>query len=171
MSAVLNQQDVAYVTKAIGILPRKLIFGHLRIALFKWGGEVKNVAVALVRRRTGTLAKGLKVEVKIPDASYDTRHHGKPARVIFGPKRRFGKVHVSRQLKSGKIKRRIKSVSYKKGTAAPVGFIPISRYAHFDKRYMEAAAATGANRVVVVMEKLSQGLATEASKLYQEQPK
>lgn len=171
MSAIVNQRDVAYATMALGELPRRLGFLHLRKALNKWGGEVRDVAKAGARRRTGSLAKGLRVAVKIPDASYDKRHHGKPARVIVGPSRRFGQVRVSRTLKSGRIKSRVKSIRVKRGTAAPIGFKPISRYAHFDKRYMEAASAFGVSQAGTIMANLIQGVATESAKLYQGQPK
>jgi hypothetical protein len=163
---MLNQKDVAYVTKALGLLPRRVGLLHLRKALSAWGGQVKNVAVSMAPRATGTLVKGLKVDVRIPDASYDTRHHGKPARVLVGPLRRFGKVIVARQLKSGVIKRRTKTAKFKLGAPQPVGFIPISRYAHFDKRYMEEAGKVGEMQTQVIMQKLTQGVAQEAAKLY-----
>jgi hypothetical protein len=167
---MLNQKDVAYVTKALGLLPRRVGLLHLRKALSAWGGQVKNAAEAGAPRATGALSKGIGVSVKIPDASYDVKHHGKPARVIVGPKRRFGKIATQKELKSGRLsKRRIKGGKYtfKAIQGAKVfSYIPISRYAHFNKQYMVAAGQVGAMQTQIVMQKLTQGVAQEAAKLY-----
>jgi hypothetical protein len=173
---MLNQRDVAYVTKALALLPRRVGLLHLRKALSAWGGQVKNTASSLAPRATGTLSKSIGVAVKIPDASYDVKHHGKPARVIVGPKRRFGRIATQKELKSGRLgKRRIKSGRYtfKAIQGAKVfSYIPASRYAHFDKRYMVAAGQVGAMQAqTTIMQKLTQGVAQEAAKLYAAQSK
>lgn len=68
-------------------LPRRVGLKTFRIALNAWGGVVRDKAKSLARRQSGLLQRSLKVKVKIPDASYNAKHHGKPAYVLVGPDR------------------------------------------------------------------------------------
>ncbi len=68
-------------------LPRRVGLKVFRIALNAWGGVVRDVAKSMARKETGLLKKSLIVKAKIPDASYNVKHHGKPAYVIVGPSR------------------------------------------------------------------------------------
>ena len=72
-------------------LPRRVHFKHLRIALNAGGGIIRDRAATFARRDTGLLAKSLGVKVKIPDASFNVAHHGKPAYAVIGPKRKSGR--------------------------------------------------------------------------------
>lgn len=72
-------------------LPRKVGQKHLRIALNAWGGVVRTKARQFVRKQSGLLDKSLSVKVVIPNASYNTAHHGKPPYVLVGPGRRKGR--------------------------------------------------------------------------------
>lgn len=93
------------VPEAIGAfdeLPRRVQFRHLRIALNAGGGIISKRYAALAHRQTGLLAKSIGVKVKIPDASFNARHHGKPAYASIGVKRRAGRI--MRINKQGKLK-------------------------------------------------------------------
>lgn len=69
-------------------IPRRVRHLHLRKGLNAAGGVLKGAAQQYARRDTGALAKSIRVKVKIPDASFNTAHHGKPAYVVVGPGRR-----------------------------------------------------------------------------------
>ena len=68
-------------------LPRKVALRHLRVALNAAGGTIRDKAKSLAPTETRLLKKSLTVKVKIPDASWDVKHHGKPAYVVIGAKR------------------------------------------------------------------------------------
>jgi hypothetical protein len=78
--------------RAFGELPRRVRFKHLRIALSAGGGVVRDAYAARAHRVTGLLAKSIGVKVTIPDASFNSKHHGKPATAIVGVKRRAGRL-------------------------------------------------------------------------------
>jgi hypothetical protein len=63
---------------------------------------VKDKAKSLARRETGLLSKSIGVKVTIPDASFNKAHHGKPAYVVVGPKRKSGRF--MRRTASGSLK-------------------------------------------------------------------
>lgn len=92
MKLEIDQRSVAHFTTAMRELPRRVAIFTVRVALNAWGGVVRDKAVPLARRQTGMLAKSLGVKVKIPDASFNKAHHGKPAYVLVGPKRRSGRM-------------------------------------------------------------------------------
>lgn len=100
MRYALAPLDAAYAIRTLNVLPRRVQFKHLRIALSAAGGIIRTRAVMLARRQTGLLAKSIGVKVVIPDASYNSAHHGKPAYVIIGPKRRSGRMIHADTLKS-----------------------------------------------------------------------
>lgn len=91
MTTRIHLEGVDAALRAFAELPRRLGLKHLRIALNAGGGIVRDRAQQIVRRDSGLLAKSLGVKVKIPDASYNAAHHGKPAYAVIGPKRRSGK--------------------------------------------------------------------------------
>lgn len=108
--------------------PRNVAFLHFRKGLNAWGGVVRNKARTLARRQTGLLQKSLTVKVKIPDRSYNIKHHGKPAYVMVGPSRR-----VVAPVVSGK------KLSIRKATKRVLGGGRVqtrrpSRYAHLVER-------------------------------------
>lgn len=78
----------ALMQSALYLLPRRVGFKVLRKALMAWGGFVKKRAQELAPDETGLLKKSLKVEAVIPDASFNVKHHGKPAYVMVGPSRK-----------------------------------------------------------------------------------
>jgi len=99
---VLKLHGVPEALQAFRDLPRRVGFKHLRIALNAGGGIIRDRAKSIVRRESGTLAQSLGVKVKIPDASFNSAHHGKPAYVLVGPKRRSGRM--IRKNKKGNLK-------------------------------------------------------------------
>jgi hypothetical protein len=87
----IDRDDLAHLQMVMRALPRRVAIKTLRVALNAWGGIVKDKAKSLARRDTGLLAKSIGVKVTIPDASRNTAHHGKPAYVVVGPKRKSGR--------------------------------------------------------------------------------
>src|SRR4029079_3117282 len=75
--------------RALEELPRRLQNRHTRIALNAAGGVLKKSAAANAPRQTGLLGRSLGVKVKVPNASFNPKHNGKPAYVIVGPRRGF----------------------------------------------------------------------------------
>lgn len=77
-------------------VPPRVAQRHLRIALNAAGGILKKAAEGQVPSATGLLKKSLGVKVKIPDASFNIKHHGKPAYVVIGPRRGFVRASVNK---------------------------------------------------------------------------
>lgn len=92
MTAQIKIFGVREALFAFRELPRRVGFKWLRIALSAAGGIIRDQAAQNARRETGLLAKSLGVKVKIPDASFNAAHHGKPAYVVIGPKRHSGRL-------------------------------------------------------------------------------
>lgn len=88
---IIDRDDLQHLQMVMRALPRRVGIKTLRVALNAWGGIVKDKAKSLARRDTGLLAKSIGVKVTIPDASRNTAHHGKPAYVVVGPKRKSGR--------------------------------------------------------------------------------
>lgn len=91
MATTIQIVGIEQAVANLGQLPRKVALKHLRIALNAAGGTIKGAVVALAPRDTKLLAKSQAVKVKIPDASWDVKHHGRPAYVVIGTKRGSGK--------------------------------------------------------------------------------
>lgn len=90
----LNMQIVG-VREALAALeevPRRVLNLHLRKSLNKAGGMLRTAASQFAAIDTGLLKKSLKVKVKIPAASFNVAHHGKPAYAVVGPGRATGRM-------------------------------------------------------------------------------
>ena len=75
-------------------LPFQMRAKYLREALNAGGGTLRNFATSMAPRETKTLIKSIKVKVVIPDTSHNRAHHGKPAYIVVGPKRRHGRMAI-----------------------------------------------------------------------------
>lgn len=91
MKLVIDPADLASFQRKMEALPRRVQIKTLRIALNAWGGIVRDKQKALAQKETGLLSRTLGVKVTIPDASRNKAHHGKPAYVVVGPKRKSGR--------------------------------------------------------------------------------
>lgn len=100
----IHVAGVKEALRAFDELPRKVRFKHLRIALNAGAGLIRDRAASLARRETGLLAGSLGIKVKIPDASYNEKHHGKPAYAVIGPKRKSGHMMLLTD-KKGQVER------------------------------------------------------------------
>jgi hypothetical protein len=80
---------------ALEELPKRVGHKHLRIAMNAGGGILKRSAESHVPTETGLLRKSLGVKVKIPDASFNAKHHGKPAYAVIGPRRNFVRASIT----------------------------------------------------------------------------
>ena len=77
-------------------LPQTVQNTGMRKGLNAAGGVIRDAAVANTPRASGLLRRSLKVKVRIPNASYNTAHHGRPAYAVIGPARRVaGVVHLT----------------------------------------------------------------------------
>lgn len=99
---IIDRDDLRHLEMVMRTLPRRVGIKTLRIALNAWGGVVKDKAKSLARRETGLLSKSIGVKVTIPDASRNVKHHGKPAYVVVGPKRKSGRF--MRRTSTGSLK-------------------------------------------------------------------
>jgi hypothetical protein len=72
-------------------LPKRVAIKHQRIALNAGAGVIRDRYASMAHRETGLLSKSIGIKVKIPDASYNKDHHGKPAYAVIGPKRKSGR--------------------------------------------------------------------------------
>lgn len=70
-------------------LPRTVRNKHMRIGLNAAGGVIRNAMMAGAPKETGLLKRAIKVKVKVPDASHNPLHHGRPAYAVIGPARRI----------------------------------------------------------------------------------
>jgi hypothetical protein len=141
MTTPIKLHGVPEAIHAMRELPRRVRIRHLRIALNAGGGVLKSAATSLVPTQFGVLKKSLGVKVTIPDASYNAAHHGRPAYVVVGPRRRFARAFVSS--KSGpKLLSDKKALKRVLGGGKVNARVP-SRYAHLvefgTKKHLVAA--------------------------------
>lgn len=87
MTLVLKVFGVPECLEAFRELPRGMRNRHMRIAMNAGGGIIRDSAVAHAPRETGLLRKSLKVKVRVPDASHNSAHWGRPAYAVIGPSR------------------------------------------------------------------------------------
>ena len=125
---VIHQVTLRQLLTNLTLLPRRVGLRVFRVALNAWGGTVRDKAKSLARRETGLLQKSLKIKVRIPDASYNVKHHGKPAYVMVGPARNvIGPIARGKKLSDKKAFKRVMSGG-RVQTRRP------SRYAHLIER-------------------------------------
>jgi hypothetical protein len=150
-------------------LPRKVALRHLRVALSAAGGKIKDVAKVLAPVETKTLRNALTVKVKIPDASWDVKHHGRPAYVLIGAKRGgTGDRQVSSW--KGKIRRVTgKSLERAHAFGLRVRVRRPSRYSHLAEKkhrfHANAARIAGPVASQRAADKLAKAFETEAAAL------
>lgn len=124
MTLVVKVFGVDDCMRAFAELPRTIQNRTMRVALSSAGGVIRDAAVANAPKETGLLRRSLKVKVRVPNASYDPKHHGRPAYAVVGPQRRiFGLAKTVR----GRVRAKLKRGFTKKGTAR---VRRPSRYAH-----------------------------------------
>jgi HK97 gp10 family phage protein len=87
MTLVLRVGGVQDTLNAFRDLPRAIRNKHMRIAMNAGAGVIRDAAVANAPKQSGLLRKSLKIKVRVPDASYNVKHHGKPAYAVIGPAR------------------------------------------------------------------------------------
>ncbi len=101
MAVVVQLQGMKEAILALNQLEGRVKFKHLRIALNAAMAPIKAQARATTPEDTGLLRNSLRIKVKIPDASYDPKHHGRPAYGLVGPGR--GLIGVRSVKKSGAL--------------------------------------------------------------------
>lgn len=83
----LKVTGVAEAVSAFETMPRAIANKHVRIALNAGAGVIRNRAASIARKNSGLLSRSLGIKVKVPDASYNSKHHGRPAYAVIGPRR------------------------------------------------------------------------------------
>lgn len=123
-------------------LPKAMQTKHLRIAMNAWGGEVKRKMQDLAPRETGLLRRSITVKAKIPDASFNAQHHGRPAYAIVGPKRRL--VQAVARTPKGFRQKSAAGIAKAHLAGKVVQIRRPSRYAHLvDRGTRKGVRATG----------------------------
>jgi hypothetical protein len=149
-------------------LPRSIQNKTMRIALNAGAGVVRDAAVARAPKETGLLGRAQKIKVKIPNASYNVAHHGKPAYAVIGTSRRV--VSAVGRTAQGKVRR----ISDKRATKIVLGGGRVmtrapSRYAHLagtqrTRWFKSAASSSGSAAKAKVVAKLNQGISEWAAR-------
>jgi hypothetical protein len=98
VTLVIKVHGIPEAVEAFKDLPRTVRNRHMRIAMNAGGGVIRNAMAARMPVETGLLKRSLRVKVKVPDASFNVAHHGRPAYAVIGPKRGItGRVGISRK--------------------------------------------------------------------------
>jgi hypothetical protein len=169
MKATIDPVSYRQCMSALNALPGRLRFKHERIALNAGAGVYRPIMKIMSPDMTGALDKSLGIKVKIPNASYNTKHHGKPSYALVGPKRDFVLPRIGGKTVS--IRKAVKTVL----GGGKVSVRKPSRYAHLagpgrKQRFVNLAASVGAQPAgIKVIQKLKQGVEAEARRLASEQ--
>ena len=183
MTTTVRVTGVEQAMHAFRELPRRVGIKHLRIALNAGGGVIRTRYAQNARKESGLLSKSIGIKVRIPDASFNQAHHGKPAYAIVGVKRNSGRM--MRRNKRGKLKgfgAAQKALRAAKGNPDAVKLVKAqfsdaqfrvpSRYAHLagkdrrgaevlDRSWRQSQSAALAK----ITEKLQAGVLVEAAAL------
>lgn len=196
MSVVWKVTGTKFSIDALNSLDGRLRFKHVRIALFAGGGVIKRAAIRNAPKDSGLLQKSIRVKVKVPDASYNKSHHGKPAYAVIGP----GRGIVGFRSKTGRISAKTlaaatKTASISKGKIVTVKerdrFIPLgggklltfnrraSRYAHFAEKgrkgkggthfLANAATQSAPAAIAAIQSKLADGIVEVCGQIFAQQ--
>jgi HK97 gp10 family phage protein len=132
MTLAIKVFGIKEALETFGDLPRSIQNKHMRIGLSAGAGIIRDAAVANVPKSSGLLAKSMKVRVKVPDASFNKAHHGRPAYAVIGPARRVeGRVGI--------VRGRVKTITTRQAIKRSFGgggftIRRPSRYAHLVER-------------------------------------
>lgn len=151
----------------LGNLPRKVAFKHLRVALSAAGGQIKDTLKLLAPVETRTLKNSFAVKTKIPDASWDVKHHGKPAYVVIGAKR--GSAKLVTNWKGRVITATKKTLERARAFRIKARWRKPSRYSHLAEKkhgfHANAARIVGPRAADKAAKKLAAAFETEAAAL------
>lgn len=102
---VITVYGVPEAVSAFKELPRSMRNKHMRIAMNAGGGIIRDDMVTRTPVDAGLLKRSYRVKVRVPDASYNIAHHGRPAYAVIGPSRNVVGVQTFRKSgKAGKVK-------------------------------------------------------------------
>lgn len=150
MTLVVKVFGVKECIEAFADLPRTIRSRHMRIGLNAAGGIIRTAAVANAPRgASGLLRKSLKVKVKVPEASYNQKHWGRPAYAVVGPSRNvagiqtFHKTGGRGRIKALRVKRQNKVDTFtKSGMGVATNILRPARYAHLVEKGTKAHSIT-----------------------------
>lgn len=170
----LDQETYRKLMRNLQTLPRKVMFKHVRIGMMAWGGVVKRKMQELAPKETGLLRRSIIVKARIPDASYNVKHHGKPAYAIVGPRRDL--VRAVALTPKGFRSKSAAGIAKAHAAGKRVVIRRPSRYAHLvDRGTRKGVKATGFIRraqnygagvgIQKLFDKLRQGIEQETAAL------
>jgi hypothetical protein len=191
MTIRMELKGVPQALAALSELPRRVGFRHLRIALNAGGGILKQSAMSHAPSKTGLLRKSIGVKVKIPDASFNVKHHGKAAYIVIGPRRGFVRASINNAgaakwlsvLGGGRVNTRnparyahlvhggtkLHQVSVKRARVLSDGLNTFGRRAMVRAKpnqfLQRAVASSGAAAQAKIISKLHEGIMSEARQL------
>ena len=87
MTLILRVGGVQDCISAFRDLPRTVRNKHMRIAINAGAGVIRDAAVSNAPKESGLLKKSLKIKVRVPEASHNPKHWGRPAYAVIGPAR------------------------------------------------------------------------------------
>lgn len=166
----INQADLHRTLRNFDEFPRRVRTKHVRIGLNAAAGVIKRTAAANTPVDTGNLRANMAIKVRIPDASFNAKHHGRPAYAVIGTKRRAGayflggkRLSVGRALNAAlagskpRLKRpaRYAHLVEKGNNRGMMGRFPLSR----------AVQSHGLIAIAAMERKLAEGVKTEAAAL------
>lgn len=162
-SVFMRVEGAEKAVLSLRLFPRKLQTKQVRIAMNAAMAPIKRDAIANAPSDTGLLKKSLRIKVKVPDASYNVKHHGKPAYGLVGAGRGiFGVRSIGKKgLGSVLAKTRAAAVKLIKGGKGRLQtvrerdrFVPLgggelktharraSRYSHFAEKGRKGKGGT-----------------------------
>lgn len=145
--------------ETFALLPLSVQNMNMRKAMNAGAGVIRDAAVANAPEDTRLLKRSIKIKVRVPNASRNVAHHGKPAYGVIGAARRFVGVQTFR--KSGKAGK-FKIVRLKPTQRLATNVKRASRYSHLAERrtrfLSRAAASAGPAAQAKTVTKLREGL-------------
>lgn len=164
MTLAIKVHGVQDTLAAFGEIPRAVGNMNMRVAMNAGAGIIRDEAVANIKSRSGLLAKSMKIRVKVPDASFNTAHHGRPAYAVIGPSRNVAGIQTYRKtgrlgkIKALRVKRkgRIESIVGRSlfGSRVATNLIRPSRYAHLVEKGTKAHKISAKSARVLAMGEL-----------------
>lgn len=89
MTLALRVFGVKELQASFGEIPRVVGGSNMRKAMNAGGGVIRDAAAIRVPIGSGLARDSLKVKVRVPDESFNAKHHGRPAYAVVGAARRI----------------------------------------------------------------------------------
>lgn len=114
--------------QAFNELPATVHNRGMRVAMNAGAGVIRDAIVANAPKESGVLRGAIKIRVKIPNASFNKAHHGRPAYAVIGPSRRV--VRAVAKTAKGFRRKGAAGIAKAQAKGLAVRVRKPSRYAH-----------------------------------------